>query len=428
MSADRPVMNNGPVGYIIRGVITIAVIAVYGWINFLLNPVGTLGTAKMASKQFENTDTGYVVSLFGMNFFKNVGIPALVLVLVLIWIWWKPIKSLFKANGAPFAGLILALLASTQLFAYYDKADYTEAYFILPNESAFFIPDAGANKEGQSQFGSEQYLRENKIAAKRFIIPHAKLSGSGAWSDFYVPTGRLIIVDRTPYNREWVKSVARGTAAKNQGFPVQSKEGLNITLGIAIATSVTEDDSPRFLFRFGVKPPTGDRHRPEVIFTSVYYGRGLTEVMDGVVRDKVQALLGNEFTKRTFDEANAQAEQIMASVQANLEKYLKSVGITLDYIGWADTFEFDPSVQDAINRRYIATQDEAIAQKLEPHTLTIQRLATAEALRSFGNKTDGKLPTNVSLWWLPSSFSDFFERMFKPSSETAAPAGNVQKK
>ena len=204
-------------------------------------------------------------------------------------------------------------------------------------------------------------MRENKIAAKRFIIPHAKLSGSGAWSDYYVPTGRLVIVDRTPDNREWVKSAARGTSTKNQGFPVQSKEGLNITLGIAIATSVTEDDSPRFLFRFGVKPPAGDGPKPEVIFTSVYYGRSLTEVMDGVVRNKVQALLGNEFTKRTFDEANAQAEQLMASVQTNLEKYLKSVGITLDYIGWADTFEFDSTVQDAINRRYIATQDEAIA-------------------------------------------------------------------
>jgi len=150
--------------------------------------------------------------------------------------------------------------------------------------------------------------------------------------------------------------------------------------------------------------------------------------MDGVVRDKVQALLGNEFTKRSFDEANAQAEQIMASVQTTLEKYLKSVGITLAYIGWADTFEFDASVQDAINRRYIATQDEAIAQKLEPHTLTIQRLATAEALRSFGNKTDGKLPTNLSLWWLPSSLSEFFAKMFKPGSETAAPTANVPKK
>jgi len=420
--------NNKARSYVIRGIITIIAVFAYGWINFLLNPVATLETGKFAGKQFENSDITYAVSQYGMNFFKNLGVPAIVLLAILVLLWWKPIKSLLKFFGVPLVAIVFILSSSTQILAYYDKADYTEAYFILPNESAFFIPDVGSNKDAQSQFGSEQYLRENKVAAKRFIIPHTKLSGSGALTDFYVPTGRLIIVDRTPYNREWVKSASRGTSAKNEGFPVQSKEGLNITLGISIATSVTEDDSPKFLFRFGVKPPTGDRARPDVIFTSVYYGRNLTEVMDGVVKDKVQALLGNEFTKRTFDEANAQADQIMASVQMNLEKYLKSVGITLDYIGWADTFEFDASVQEAINRRYIATQDEAIAQKLAPYTSTIQALATAEALRSFGNKTDGKLPTNISMWWLPPSMSDFFGKLLKPNSEAVAPAGNVPKK
>jgi hypothetical protein len=35
--------------------------------------------------------------------------------------------------------------------AYYDKTDYTEAYFILPNESAFYIPDVGANRDGQAK-------------------------------------------------------------------------------------------------------------------------------------------------------------------------------------------------------------------------------------------------------------------------------------
>ena len=153
MSADSSAMNNGPRGYIIRVVLTIVVIVVYGWINFLLNPVATLETGKFAGKQFQNADIAYVVSIFGINFFKDVGIPALVLILVLIWIWWNPIRSLRRVRRAPFTAIILVLLASTQLFAYYDKADYTEAYFILPNESAFFIPDVGANKESQSQFG-----------------------------------------------------------------------------------------------------------------------------------------------------------------------------------------------------------------------------------------------------------------------------------
>ncbi len=408
----------------LRGIITIIAIFVYGWINFLLTSVGTIASGKIAGNQFENSDTAYVVSRFGMNFFSNLGgIPSIVFLAVLIWIWWKPVQSLLRHRKIPVVILIaLLFLSGTKAFAYYDKSDYAEPYFILPNESAFYIPDVGDNKGGQSQFGSEDYLRANKIAAKRFVIPHTKLENSGFFSNYYVPAGRLIIVDRTPYNREWVSSSNRGTSAKNEGFPVQSKEGLNITVGISVAASVTEDDSPKFLYRFGVKPPIGDRTRPEVIFTSIYYGRSLTEVMDTVVKDKVQALLGNEFTKRSFDEANAQAEQIMTSVQTSLEKYLKTVGITLDYIGWADTFSFDHTIQDAINRRYIATQDEAIAQKLGPYTATIQALASADALRAFGNKTDGKLPTSVSLWWLPSGVSDFFGKLFKPASEAPVAA------
>jgi len=67
----------------------------------------------------------------------------------------------------------------------------------------------------------------------------------------------------------------------------------------------------------------------------------------------------------------------------------------LDFIGWADTFTFDATVQDAVNRRYIATQDQAIAALLAPYASTIQALAAADALRSFGHKSDGRLPSTI---------------------------------
>jgi hypothetical protein len=49
--------------------------------------------------------------------------------------------------------------------------DYTEAYIILPNESAFWIPDAGANKDTQARFESEEYLNANKVPVKRIPAP-----------------------------------------------------------------------------------------------------------------------------------------------------------------------------------------------------------------------------------------------------------------
>ena len=367
----------------------------------------------------------YITSYFGMNFFKDLGIPVVVLLLVIVAIWWAPFKRKSKFNGTSALILCILLFTAADSFGYYDKQDFTEAYFILPNESAFFIPDVGANKDSQSQFGSEAYLKENKIPAKRFTIPHAKFSGSGVWTDFYVPTGRLIIVDRTPYNREWVASSHRGTSTKDESFPCQSAEGINVTVEISIAASVQEENAAKYLYNFGVKPPVGDRTRPEVIFTSVFYGRTLSEIMDTVGRGKVQTLVCNEISSRPLDRVNTEAAKIMDTVSKGAEAFLGSKGITLDYIGWAGTFTFDHEIQDAINRRYVASQDVEIAKTLQPYTATIQALASADALRIFANKSDGKLPATVSLWWLPPSLNEYLGGLFKPPSESGM---NVPKK
>jgi hypothetical protein len=391
-----------------------SVIAFLVWsaVNFVLSVPATLISGAAAGRQFDNNDDSYALALFFSRPFTGVNLVlTAIFVLILIGIWWTPVRKLIAAITA---AVLLLFAPVWSARAYYDKQDFAEVYFILPNESAFFIPDAGANRDTQTQFGSEEYLKANKIAAKRFQIPHAKLSGSSYsfWSDYYVPTGRLIIVDRSPFNREWVASAHRGTSTKDESFPCQSKEGINISVGIAIGASVLEENVAKFLYRFGVKTPQGDRTKPEVIFTSVFYGRSLPEIMDGPVRSKVQSLVCDEFTKRTFDEGNSQAAAIMSAIEAKTTAYLSPVGITLDYIGWADTFTFDKNVQDVINRRYVASQEAEIAAQMAPHTGTLQALAAAEATRAAANKWDGKVPATVSLWWLPSGLTDWLTGVF----------------
>jgi hypothetical protein len=222
-------------------------------------------------------------------------------------------------------------------------------------------------------------------------------------------------VDRTPVSREWVKAPHRGTDKSDQSFPCQSSEGLDITVGIAVGASVDEDNAPKFLFRFGVNPPAGDRNAPEVIFQSVQYGKSLSQVMDGPVRSRIQSLVCNELTSRSLDKNNAEAALTMANIQKNVEAYMGTVGITLDFIGWADTFEFDKAVQASIDRRYIASQDLAVATWLAPHTGTLQALATAEGTRTVANKWNGAVPSSVSLWWLPSSISDWVSKTLAPA-------------
>lgn len=377
------------------------------------NMVATLALGKIAGDQFIPSDRAYLTTQAAFRGYNTMDFLTGVLVItVLMLIWYRPIKA---GLAALLTSLLVISFVPQPASAYYDKSDYTENYFILPNESAFFIPDVGDNKSSQASFGSEAYLNERKIPAKRFEIPHTKLPNSGLWSNFYVPAGRLIIVDRTPVSREWVKSPHRGTDKTDQSFPCQSSEGLDITVGVAIGASVFEENAAKFLFRFGVNPPAGDRTDPNVIFTSVYQGKSLAQVMDGPVRSRVQSLVCDQMTSHTLDENNKQAAQIMSTIQKSVGDYMASVGITLDFIGWADTFEFDQNVQAAVNRRYVASQDIEIAKALGPHTSTLQALATAEGTRTVAQKWNGALPSSVSLWWLPSNISDWLSKALSPA-------------
>lgn len=338
---------------------SVAAIVGFGVAKSMFNPVSTLIQGQAAGDQFANSDVAYLKTMAIFGFFNATdGVLGIGLLIVLGLIWFGVVKKFFvEATAVALLGLLM-VGTPDKAFAFAETTDRTEAYTILPNESAFWVPDVGANKTSQVQLDSEDYLKENKLAAKRFIIPHAKFSGSGGWTgwDYYVPTGRLIIVDRTPYSREWVAQAHRGTSTTDQSFPCQSREGLNVGVGVSIGASVAEANAAKYLYRFGTKAPAGDRTDPKTIFTSVYYGRSLAEVMDDVGRKKVQTLVCDEINGRSLDKDNDEAVQIMDSVKKKATAYFEQVGITLDFIGWADTFTFDHEIQKAINDQYAANK------------------------------------------------------------------------
>jgi hypothetical protein len=396
------------VGRVIGTVITTLL---YAWAMMAYTPHAALITGEAAGQQFDNTDSGYVTAVYTMSFFSAVGtIMTVVFVAILAAIWFKPVKEAIKRASQPLAVLLAVaaalLLGTNDGSAFFEKVDRTEIYPILPNQSAFWIPEVGASKDKQVQMDSEAYLNDNKVQLSRFQIPHQKLTGSAGNSvfagwDYYVPAGRLIIVDRTPFSREWVDAAERGTSPKKEGFPCQSKEGLNVTVGVAIGASVSQANAAKYLFRFGVLPPRGDiKGAPDsiendgrIIFTSVYYSRTVHDVMDDFGRKKILELICDQITARTFDKVNEDAKLIKDTAARQIVDFFAGYGITIDFMGWADTFTFDKDVQDAVNRLYIAKQDEEIGRRLQPYTEVIKALAQAQAQRSFGDKTDGKLPT-----------------------------------
>jgi hypothetical protein len=412
--------------YIWRGFVTLIAAGGYWLLTNAYTPVATIVSADAARHQFEAVDTGYLTSAYANSLLSGVnGLLSLAFALILLAVWWTPVKrGAAAAISALTAVTLLVVVCPQSASAFAEKADRTEAYTILPNESAFWIPDVGDNKSKETQLDSADYLNANKVALKRFIVPHQKLTGSGGTSilsgwDYYVPSGRLIIVDRTTYSREWVNATDRGTSNRKDGIHCQSSEGLDIMVGVSIGASVSEANAATFLYNFGVKPPVGSRDDINVIFSSVYYSRSLQEVMDDIGRKKVQTLVCAEISSRTLENNNKDANAIMVNVEKQTREYFKSVGITLVFIGWGDTFSFHETAQESINRRYIAQQDEIIAKALQPYAPTIQALAAAQALRNFGEKTDGKLPTTIV--GLPTGVGGMLDTLLKASPQPAAP-------
>jgi hypothetical protein len=356
----------------LRIVLSIITIGVAGFAHALFSPTSAIGLGWIAGMQMQPSDAA-AIEFGGLShiFYVADWLLLAVPLLILAAIWYAPMKRWIAAASA--LALALVLFAPQSARAFYATTDKTEVFSIQPNHSAFWIPNQGDNKSSQTKLDSEDYFNANKIAAKFFVIPHFKLSGSAGYSmfagyDFYVPSGRLIIVDRSPQNREWVTEAKRGTGNSDEGLHCQSKEGLSITVGVSLSADVSEDDAARFLYNFGVAiDPKDDVTDPNVVFRSTYYGRSLASVMDNNVRHFVQGAICNQIGSRTFELANNDMISIMVVVQKETETYMKSVGVTLRFIGYADTWGFDPTVQQAIDQRYEA-------QTLAQFTQTLQEV------------------------------------------------------
>lgn len=132
-----------------RLVLSVITLTGYQGLKLLLVPVSAIESASIAAKQMENSNSAYVTSTIGMGLISPYGVPLFLLMLgILATIWWAPIRR-FIGLGTAVAALIFGLHPDTA-YAYYDKSDYTEAYTILHNETAFWVPDVGAKIVSQA--------------------------------------------------------------------------------------------------------------------------------------------------------------------------------------------------------------------------------------------------------------------------------------
>jgi hypothetical protein len=250
-----------------------------------------------------------------------------------------------KTRAANFAVLATAgaLLVACAGCKPYDRPEYVE---IDTSETGFLIPlegDSGA----QAKFQSEDYLRERKVAAKRVQILHrwsqeGRLEASGQW----IPTVRLIKVNRSPVTREWTTQAlpAAGTAArKDRAIWIESADSVGFSMGFACTAFIAEDDAARFLYWY----PSGS----------------LADMMDNEIRARIQQVAAEVAAKYSLDLLRAKKQEIVDAVKKDVTAFFQNRGVTVTTIGMFGGMTYEnPEIQRAIDQTFIAQQLKVVAE------------------------------------------------------------------
>lgn len=388
---------------------------------------------RIAARQFQDSDWPAVETAMAASNLGNASwlvAVASLFALSIVWTWGR--------KGAGYAPVVAVALLAEGLprpaQAYYDTKDYPEYREVMPNETAFLIPEIGENKSGQAAFMSEQYLAEKKVAMKRVQIPHTLIRNPGWTYDYYVPAARLMIVDRSPVSREWVSANDRGTSLRDQGIRFETAESVTLRTGIVISAFVKEEDAPKFVYWFGARQLKGDPNDPQVNFASVIYGKSLAEVIDENVHRTVQATMAKEFGRRSTDQAIHDKAEVIEAVEKEVKRVFEPMGITITTLGYAEGLTFDnPKIQESIDMTFMAIKNAQSAQA-QMQTLPIQekildlkiREMDAQSRQTLAGRWNGSaagvLPALPNWVVVPNDWMAQIKAWFGGGAAQAAPA------
>jgi hypothetical protein len=241
-----------------------------------------------------------------------------------------------KINKTTIIGLFAALLLSSCM----KPVRVDPVKEIEPNETAFVIP-LEMGTENQAKLESVEFLKENQVAAKRIIIPQRERQiGRFGHQIEWIPTVRVITVDRTPVTRSWTEEpeTDKRKSDSTATFGVESMDSIGFSVGVNVSAHIEESDTATYLY--------------------YYRGGDLAKVMDQNVREKVHTVLSQEFSSRTLQQCKIEKGVIRDALDKQVAEHFKKYGITITSIGLAEGLFFEqPEIQQAINDAYIAEME-----------------------------------------------------------------------
>jgi hypothetical protein len=280
------------------------------------------------------------------------------------------LKKHFSA-ATPVIVAMTVLMLTGGCIKSYDKPEYVE---IDTSETGFLIPLEGDGTQ-QAKFQSEDYLKQRKVAAKRVQITHrwsqeGRISTDGRW----IPTVRLVKVNRSPVTREWMsqnfvdKSGNRRPSQSDQAIWIESGDSVGFSMGFTCTSYISEDDAAKFLYWY----PSGSLH----------------DVMDREVRARIQQVAAEVAAKYPLDVLRSKKQEISDAVKHDLTNFFATRGITITTVGMFGGMTYEnPAIQRAIDDTFIAQQLKVVseakfeAQKKENERIELEANAVAEKAR-----------------------------------------------
>jgi hypothetical protein len=280
-----------------------------------------------------------------------------------------------KMSQARVNGMI-ALLSSVSLLGLtigcvldYDRPEYVE---IDTSETGFLIPLEGDSTE-QVKFQSEDYLKQHKVATKRVQVAH-RWSQEGRWptDGKWIPTVRLVKVNRSPVTREWVTTQTTASAGAilrgDKAIWIESGDSVGFSMGFTCTAFIPEEDASKFLYWY----PSGS----------------LADVMDKEVRGRIQQAAAEVAAKYPLDTLRSRKQEISDAVKQNVTNFFAARGVMITTVGMFGGMTYEnPEIQKSIDQTFIAQQLKVVAeakfeaQKKENDRLELEAQGFAEKAR-----------------------------------------------
>lgn len=283
---------------------------------------------------------------------------------VIFLIWRKPLSAAIRGwRGVSSAmGLLFVLSAAMTITScgVLGPAKVLPLKTVGPNETAFLIPLEGDSTK-QAKFESVDFLKTHKVMSKQIEIPVRQYdTGRMPWDFKWIPTVRLITVDRSLVTREWIEG-STDNDKKNDALSVASLESINFHLGVNLTAYITEEDAPTYLYWHGTKK--------------------LEEVVDTNVRGYLQGVMSDEFGKLRLEDGKVRKASIFTAANTMTITKFKEVGITISYVGSAKGFMYDdPLIQARINETQTAEMNVEVARKKNLEQIELNKAIVSKAV------------------------------------------------